>query len=114
MYYTVIQFCQLGLVPSVGGSYQITRDALQAIYVGAAAMGTLFHFLLGILVTAIHAAVARMIYRTIADVELVHHVHDVHHSLGIVGGITVYLHIEDMSACGESMIRSLYLCLVQR
>ena len=54
-----------------------------------------------------------MVYRAVTDIELVHHVHDVHHGLGVVCGIAVYLHVEDVSATGECMVRSLHLSLVQ-
>ena len=110
---TVVQFGQLGLVPSIGGPDQITCDALQAIYVGAATVWTFIHYLLGILITTVHATVAGMVDGTVTDVQPVHHVNDIHHCLGVVGGIAVYLHIEDMSARGECMIWSLYLCLMQ-
>ena len=107
MYNTVVQLCQLCLVPTVGGTHKVTRDALEAVNVVAATTGTFVHNLLGILVTAIHATVACMVYRAVTDIELVHHVHDVHHGLGVVCGIAVYLHVEDMSAAGQRMVRSL-------
>ena len=57
MYHTVVQLGQLGLVPTVGSTHEVTRDALKTVYVVAAATGTFVHNLLGILVTAIHATV---------------------------------------------------------
>ena len=113
MYDTVVQLCQLGLVPTVGSTHEVTRDALETVNVVTAATGTFVHHLLGILVSAIHATVACVVYRTVTDVELVHHVHDVHNGLGIVCGIAVYLYVEDMAATGECMIGSLYLRFVQ-
>lgn len=113
MYDTVVQLCQLGLVPTVGGTHEVTRDALETVNVVAAATWTLVHNLFGILVTAIHATVACVVYRTVTDVELVHHVHDVHHGLGVVCGIAVYLYVEDMAATGQCMVWSLYLRFVQ-
>ena len=113
MYHTVVQLCQLGLVPAVGGTNEVTCDALEAVYVVAAAAGALVHYLLGILIAAIHAAVACVVHRAITDVELVHHVHDVHDCLGVVCSIAVYLHVEDVAAAGQCMVWSLYLSLVQ-
>ena len=79
----------------------------------ATAIGTLVHHLLGILISTIHATVASVVYRTITDIELVHHVHDVHNGLGVVSGIAVNLNIEDMATTSECMIWSLDLSLVQ-
>ena len=106
-------FRQLRLVPSVGGAYQVAGDALQSVYVGAAALRAHFQMLVGILVAAVHAAVAGMVHTSVADVVLVHHIYDAHYSLGVVGSIAVYLHVEDVSAACEIVVGSLHLCLVQ-
>lgn len=40
VYRSIVQFGQLGIVPPVGGAYQIAGDALQLVHVLAAAFGT--------------------------------------------------------------------------
>lgn len=42
MYYSVVEFGKLGLVPTVGGAYQITGDTLQLVDMGTTAFGTNF------------------------------------------------------------------------
>ena len=113
MYHTVIELRKLGLVPTVGSTYQITCDTLQSIHILAAALRTNIHMLLCILVSAVHTAVACMVHTSVADVVLIHQVNDVHHHLGVMCGIAVNLHIEDMAASGQIVIGSLYLSLVQ-
>ena len=113
MNHTVIEFCQLGLVPAVGGTYEITGDALESVDIVATAIGTLVHYLLGIFISAIHATVACVVYRAITDIELVHHVHDIHNCLRVVSCIAINLYIEDVATSGEGMIWSLYLSLVK-
>ena len=54
-----------------------------------------------------------MIDASVTDVVLVHHVHYAHHSLWVMCGITVNLHIEDMSAACEVVVGCFYLSLVQ-
>ena len=39
MYYSVVEFGKLGLVPTVGGAYQITGDTLQLVDMGTTAFG---------------------------------------------------------------------------
>ena len=68
----VIELGQFSFVPALGGTYKITGDALQFIYVVASTLGTNGQFLLGILVAAIHTAVAIVIYRAVTDIVLVH------------------------------------------
>ena len=104
MNHTVIEFCQFGLIPTVGGTYEITGDALESVDIVATAIGTLVHYLLGIFISAIHATVACVVYRAITDIELVHHVHDVHNSLGVVCSIAVYLHVEDVASACQVMV----------
>ena len=45
-----------------------------------------------------------MIYGTVSNVVLVHHIHYAHNDFGIMSGITVNLHVEDVSAAGQVMI----------
>ena len=108
----VVQFGQLTLVPAVGSTYQITGDALQAVDMGAAAFRTFLQMIVSILITAVHAAVAVVVYRTISDVVTVHHVHHAHDYFRIVGSIAVNLYIEDVSASGQVVIRSFHFGLV--
>ena len=104
MHYAVVKLCELCFVPSVGSSYEIARDALQTVNVRAAALRTGVHHLLCILVAAVHAAVARMVNAAVANVVLVHHIHDTHNGFGVVCGIAVNLYIEDVSAACEWMV----------
>ena len=67
-----------------------------------------------ILVTALHAAVAVVIDRAVADVVTVHEIDNVGNSLRIVCGIAVDLHIKYMATACQFMIRSLYFGLVAR
>ena len=55
-----------------------------------------------------------MVHAPIAHIQLVHHIHHAHDHLGIVRGVAVDLHIEDMSAACQLMIGSLHLCLMTR
>lgn len=112
MNYSVTQLSQLTAVPTVGGTYQITGDTLESIDVGSTTLRTYGQTLGGILIAAIHTAVAVVVYTAIADVVLVHQVYDIHDSLWVVSGITVNLHIEDVTATGQVVIWSLDLSLV--
>ena len=98
MHHTVIQFGQLGLVPTVGRPDQVTGNALQAVYMPTAAFGTHFHLRFGILVPTSHATVTVVVYRPVADIILVHHVHHAHDGFRIMGGIPVDFHVEDVAA----------------
>ena len=73
MNHTVIELCQFGLIPTVGGTYEITGDALESVDIVATAIWALVHYFLGIFISAIHATVACVVYRTITDIELIHH-----------------------------------------
>lgn len=108
----VVQLCQLGIVPAVGCPHQVAGDALQLVDMLAAALRAFFQVWGGVFVTALQTAVTVVVYRTVADVVLVHHVHYTHNDFRIVGGVTVYLHIEDVSAAGQLMIRSLHFRFV--
>ena len=104
----VVQLCQLGIVPAVGCPHQVAGDALQLVDMLAAALRAFFQVWGGVFVAALQTAVTVVVYRTVADVVSVHHVHYTHNDFRIVGGVTVYLHIEDVSAAGQFMIRSLH------
>ena len=108
----VVQLCQLGIVPAVGCPHQVAGDALQLVDMLAAALRAFFQVWGGVFVTALQTAVTVVVYRTVADVVSVHHVHYTHNDFRIVGGVTVYLHIEDVSAAGQFMIRSLHFRFV--
>lgn len=108
----VVQLCQLGIVPAVGCPHQVAGDALQLVDMLAAALRAFFQVWGGVFVAALQTAVTVVVYRTVADVVLVHHVHYTHNDFRIVGGVTVYLHIEDVSAAGQFMIRSLHFRFV--
>ena len=62
MGYAVVEFGKLAAVPTVGGSYQITGDALQLVDVVAAALRTYLEVGISILVAAVETAVAVVVY----------------------------------------------------
>ena len=64
--------------------------------------------------SAVHAAIAIVVYRAVADVILVHQVYDVHDGLRVVGRISINFDVEDVSSSCEVVVRSLYLGLVLR
>ena len=78
----------------------------------AAALRAFFQVWGGIFVAALQTAVTVVVYRTVADVVSVHHVHYTHNDFRVVGGVTVYLHIEDVAAASQLMIRSLHFRFV--
>lgn len=112
MHNAVVEFSQFGVVPTVGGTYEIACDALETVDIVRVAFGTFLQVGRGILVSAVHASVAVVVYRAIAYVVLVHEVDDIGYGLGIVSGVAVYLHVEYMTASGEFVIRGLDLGLV--
>ena len=114
MRHAVIKLRKLCVVPSVGSTYQISRDALQPVDIAAAAMWAHCHLSLRILISAIHAAVTVMINRAVADIIFVHHVDNPHYHLWVMSGIAINLDIENMSASGQVMIRRLDLGLMPR
>ena len=57
-------------------------------------------------------AVAVVVHGSVAHVVLVHQVYDLHYRFLIVGGVSVDLHIEDMSAGRQFVVGSLDLCLM--
>ena len=108
MYYPVVQFGEFGLVPTVGGSYQVAGDALQFVDVGAAAFRTNFQVGGGVFVSAFQAAVAVVVHRAVTDVVPVHHIYYTHDDFGVVGGVAVNLHVEDVSAAGQVVVGGFY------
>ena len=55
---TVVQFGQLGLVPAVGGTYEVAGDALKTVDARAATFRAGVQVVVGVLVAAVHTAVA--------------------------------------------------------
>ena len=109
---TVIKFCQFCLVPTLSSTYKVTRDALQFVDTLAATLGTYGQFGLGILVTAVHTAVAIVIHRAVAYVVLVHQIDNIHNRLRVVCRIAINLDVEDVTTASEVVIGSLNLGLV--
>ena len=105
--HAVVELGEFTRVPTVSCAYEITRDALESVDVGATAFRTFFQVVIGILVAAVHTTVAVVVYRAIAHIELVHHIHDTHDNLWVVRSIAVDLDIEDMTTASEDVIRSL-------
>ena len=109
MHYAVVKFCQFAAVPTVGGTYEVTGDTLERVDVMSVTNGAFGETFGCVLVAAVHTTVAVVVDRTVADVVLVHEVHDVHDSLRVLRSIAVDLDVEDMSAEGECVVRSLDL-----
>lgn len=76
--------------------------------------GALFQVALSVFVSAVHATVAVVINRAIADVVFVHEVNDVGNSLWIVSGIAVDFYVEDVSTACELVVWSFNFCFVAR
>ena len=108
----VVEFGELGVVPAVGRADEVAGDALQTVDGFAAAFGADFEILAGVFVAALHAAVAVMVDRAVADVVFVHQVDDVRDGLGIVGGVAVDLDVEDVAAAGQLVIGRLDFSLM--
>lgn len=111
--HTVVEFGEFAGIPSVGRAHEIAGDTLDRLELGAAFRACVNIFV-GILISAVRAVVAIVVHRSVPEVVLVHHVDDLHDRLFVMCGVTVYLHIEYMSARGERMIWSLNLGLVSR
>ena len=111
MNYAVVELCELAGVPAVGRAYEVARDALYGLELSSA-FGAFRHLHIGVLIAALRAVVAVVVDRSITHVVLIHHVYDLHDALLVVGGVAVDLHIEDMAAARQFMIRSLHLGLV--
>lgn len=112
MYNSVVEFSQFGIIPTVGGTYEIACDALESVNIVRVAFRTFLQVGRRILIAAVHASVAVVVYRAIAYVVLVHEIDDIGYGLRIVSGVAVYLHVEYMTASGEFVIRGLNLGLV--
>ena len=112
--HTVAELGEFSSVPAAGGSYKVTCDALELVYIAASAVRAFLNSLLRILESAVHAAVAVVIDRAVTDVVSVHQVDDVHYRLRIMCCISVDLYIEDVSSSCESMVWSLDLRFVLR
>ena len=110
----VLQFCKLGAVPAVGRAYEVTGDALERIDVVAVAVRAFLESVSGVFIAAVEAAVAVVGRTALADVVFVHEVDDAHYSLRVVGGVSVDLHIEDMSGVLVLVVWSLDFSLVLR
>ena len=109
---SVIQLCQFRAVPTLGCTYEVTSDTLQAVNLCRLASWTLLQLLLGILIAAIHTAVAVVVHRAVADVVLVEKVYDIHNRLWVVSCVTVNLHIEDVTTTSQCVVWCLNLSLV--
>ena len=112
MYYAIFEFGELGIVPAVGGADEIAGDTLDVVDMMAVTHGTLCQAGLGILISAVHATVTVMVDRAVTDVVFVHQIYDVADSLGVMGGVAIYLYIEDVAAAGELVIGGLDLGLM--
>ena len=112
MYYAIFEFGELGIVPAVGGADEIAGDTLDVVDMMAVTHGTLCQAGLSILISAVHAAVTVMVDRAVTDVVFVHQIYDVADSLGVMGGVAIYLYIEDVAAAGELVIGGLDLGLM--
>ena len=108
----VVEFCELAAVPAVGCTHEVAGDALQLVNMAATALRTDFQMVVGVFVTAVHAAVAVVVDAAVTHVQTVHHINDRHDDLGIVGSIAVDLDIEDVATACQLMIGCLHLCLM--
>jgi hypothetical protein len=111
---SVIQFSKFSAIPPISRSHKITRNALQPVNIGTSAVGALLQVRLGILVAAIHTAIAIVVDRAIANVIFIHQVYDILNGLRVMRGIAINLHIEDMTSAGKFVIWTLNLCLMAR
>ena len=102
--HAVGQFGEFRRIPSVGSAYEIAGDALEFVDMAAAAGGTYFKVLLGVLISAVHAAVAVVVHRAVAYVVAVHQVDNVGDCLRVVGGIAVDFHIKYVAASGQFVV----------
>ena len=62
MHYAVTEFGELSAVPTTGGSYQVSSNTLELVDVMASAVRTFYKTFLGILESAVHAAVAVVVH----------------------------------------------------
>ena len=108
----VVQLCQFAGVPAVGGAYEVTGDTLEGVDVVAVAVRALGEILISILEAAVQAAVAVVVHGAVANVVLVHEVHNLHDGFRVVGGVTVNLYVEDVAGVFILVVRTLNLGLV--
>ena len=100
------------MIPTVGGSYEVTGNALQLINMLATALRTYFQVWISILISAVHATVTIVVHRTITHIQLVHHIYNIHDNLWVVSGITVDFNIEDVTTTSHFVVWSLYFRLM--
>ena len=112
MHYAVVEFGEFAGIPAVGGAHQVAGDALQFVDVVAVAVRTFGEMVGCVFVAAVHTAVAVVVHRAVAYVVFVHQVHHMGNGFGIVGGIAVNFHIEDVAAAGEVVVGCFHFCLV--
>ena len=62
MYYAIAELGELAAVPSAGCTHEVACDTLELVNVLSAAVWTLSQTLLGILESAVHAAVAVVVH----------------------------------------------------
>ena len=112
MNYAVFELGEFAGVPAVGGTYEVTGDALEGVDVLAVAVRALVQIVFGVLEAAVEAAVAVVVHAAVADVVLVHQVDNLHDGLGVVGGVAVNLYIEDVAGVFVLVVRALDLGLM--
>ncbi len=76
MDHAVFEFGEFAGVPAGGGADEVAGDALELVDVLAAAVRAFLEAFLGVFEAAVHAAVAVVVYRAVADVVFVHEVYD--------------------------------------
>lgn len=62
MYHAVAELGELAAVPTACGTYEVTCDALELVDVLSTAVRTLYKTLLCVLISAVHTAVAVVVY----------------------------------------------------
>ena len=62
VYHAVLEFSELGAVPTACRTYEVAGDALELVDLGALAVRTFFEVLVCVLVSAVHAAVTVVVY----------------------------------------------------
>ena len=108
MNHTVGKFGEFGGIPPVGGTNKVACDALEAVNAVAFAFRTFLKPVRCVFISAIQAPVTVVVYRAVADIVFIHKVDDILYGLGIVGGISVNLHIEDVTASCQFVVRTFY------
>ncbi len=114
MYDAVVEFGEFCTVPSVGSADEISCDTLEFIDVMTAAFWAGVEFFVCILIAAIHAAVAIVVDRAIADVVFVHKIHNVGDRFGLWVASPSIFDIEYMASSGKFVIWSLDAGLMAR